>query len=137
MGVSIRPLQRRAAADALLSDLAETVHWISQAAVHPRPLRALVERTRRLTEGEAQSSEEESIDVTIWREPCDSVFEGIDLGGVAELRIGDQLVRGGGDSPRPYVFGGEIVAETHYTWRVRMVRQQTHQVGVGNISRGG
>lgn len=132
--LTIRPLQQRAIAGVLASDLAENAIW-QPAAGGSAAVRVLVERMQRLVDDALTTAEDEEIKVTVWRDPETATFDDgsgtIDLGGVLAPRVGDRLVRDASrDSDRPYTFGGEVLAETPYTWRLVLRRKRMQQAGV-------
>lgn len=134
--MGFRAQQRRTVARVLMTDLAEQGEWLPASGFQPLCVRVLVERSQQWMDGQLLATEDEELLVTVWRDPHDAVFDDVDLGGVAEPRIGDRLVRDPTrDTDRPYHYGGEIVAETPYTWRLRLKRKRVVQAGTQGLAR--
>ncbi|MBL9125839.1 MAG: hypothetical protein JNG90_19515 [Planctomycetaceae bacterium] len=135
--LAFREFQRRAVASVLLTDLAEAGTWLPSGELQqPFPVRILVERSQQQVDGVLLGTEDEELLVTVWRDPDDAQFDEVNLGGVRQPRITDRLVRDPTrDTSQPYEFGGEIIAETPYTWRLRLRRKRVVQVGVGTVAR--
>lgn len=134
--LGFRLLQQRAVAGALLTDLAEQGIWLPESGFGRIAVRVLVERSQQWVDGQLLATEDEELNVTVWRDPCNAMFDEVDLGGVPEPRIGDRLLRDPTrDTDRPYHFGGEIVAETVYTWRLRLKRKRVVQAGTQGLAR--
>lgn len=135
--VGVREMQRRVIAGVLLTDIAEQGLWLPARGIQqPFPLRAFVERSQQVVDGMVIATEDEEILVTVWRNPDDALFDGVNLGGVRELVITDRFVRDPSrDTKEPYHFGGEITAETPFTWRIRMKRKRVFQVGTTALAK--
>lgn len=95
----------------------------------PREITALVETSGRLDEGGERITLARSIDVTVYRVESDA-----EVGGVAQVQLGDALSRGG-DPPasRRWSWTGEVLDETSYSYRLRFSRDVIRQQGARTL----